>query len=56
MSKSKKSKIEFRHYQMPPNCPVLALLGEKWVQVYGRDIDYLHFHKVLVNICVGIAL
>ncbi len=47
MSKSKKSKIEFRHYQMPPNCPVLALLGEKWVQVYGRDIDYLHFHNYL---------
>lgn len=47
MSKSKKPKIEFRYYQMPPNCPVLALLGEKWVQVYGRDIDYLHFHNYL---------
>lgn len=47
MSKSKKPKIEFRHYQMPSNCPALALLGEKWVQVYGRDIDYLHFHNYL---------
>lgn len=47
MSKSKKPKVEFRHYQMPPNCPVLALLGEKWTQVYGRDIDYLHFHNYL---------
>lgn len=47
MGKSKKPKVEFRHYQMPPNCPVLALLGEKWVQVYGRDIDYLHFHNYL---------
>lgn len=32
---------------MPPDCPVLALLGEKWIQVYGRDIDYLHFHNYL---------
>lgn len=47
MSKSKKPKVEFRHYQMPPDCPVLALLGEKWIQVYGRDIDYLHFHNYL---------
>ena len=47
MGKSKKSKVEFRHYQMPANCPVLALLGEKWTQVYGRDIDYLHFHNYL---------
>lgn len=47
MNKSRKPKIEFRHYQTPPNCPILALLGEKWVQVYGRDIDYLHFHNYL---------
>lgn len=47
MNRSKKPKIEFRHYQMPPNCPILALLGEKWTQVYGRDIDYLHFHNYL---------
>lgn len=47
MGKSKKPKAEFRHYQMPSDCPVLALLGEKWIQVYGRDIDYLHFHNYL---------
>lgn len=47
MSKSKKPKIEFRPYQMPTDCPILALLGEKWTQVYGRDIDYLHFHNYL---------
>lgn len=47
MSKNKKPKIEFRHYQVPSNCPILALLGEKWTQVYGRDIDYLHFHNYL---------
>ena len=47
MSKGRKPKVEFRRYQMPPDCPVLALLGEKWIQVYGRDIDYLHFHNYL---------
>ena len=25
----------------------MALLGEKWRQNYGRDIDYLHFHNYL---------
>jgi len=39
--------MEFRYYQMPPGSPILALLGEKWVQNYGRDIDYLHFHNYL---------
>ncbi len=32
---------------MPEETPFLALLGEKWVQNYGRDIDYLHFHNYL---------
>lgn len=26
---------------------MLALLGEKWVQNYGYQIDYLHFHNLL---------
>lgn len=47
MSKSQKPKIEFRHYQMPPNCPVFALLGDEWVRIYGRDKDYLHFHNYM---------
>lgn len=47
MSKKKKPKIEYRHYQMPVGTPILALLGEKWRQIYGRDIDYLHFHNFL---------
>lgn len=42
-----KAKMEFRYYQMPADSPVLALLGQKWVQNYGRDIDYLHFHNYL---------
>ena len=47
MSKKKKPKMEFRYYEIPAGCPVLALLGEKWVQNYGREIDYLHFHNHL---------
>lgn len=47
MGRKKKSKIEFRYYRMPEDIPFLALLGEKWVQYYGRDVDYLHFHNYL---------
>lgn len=32
---------------MPSGSPILALLGDKWIQVYGRDVDYLHFHNFL---------
>ena len=47
MAKKKKPKMEFRYYQMPAGSPILALLGQKWRQNYGRDIDYLHFHNYL---------
>lgn len=47
MSKKRKPKMEYRYYDIPNGSPVLALLGEKWVQNYGRDIDYLHFHNHL---------
>lgn len=47
MGKKKKPKIEFRYYRMPAGSPILALLGQKWRQNYGRDIDYLHFHNYL---------
>lgn len=47
MSKKKKPKMEYRYYEMPADSPVLALLGEKWIQNYGRNIDYLHFHNHL---------
>ena len=43
----KKPKMEFRYYQMPAGSPILALLGQKWVQHYGENIDYLHFHNYL---------
>ncbi len=43
--RKKKPKMEYRFYEIPAGSPVLALLGEKWIQNYGRDIDYLHFHN-----------
>ena len=39
--------MEFRYYQMPAGSPILALLGQKWIQHYGANIDYLHFHNYL---------
>jgi AraC-like DNA-binding protein len=47
MNRKKKPKMEYRYYEMPEGTPVLALLGERWIQNYGRDIDYLHFHNHL---------
>lgn len=47
MGKKKKSKIEFRYYEMPEGSNILALLGQKWIQPYGEGIDYLHFHNYM---------
>ena len=47
MGKGKKSKIEFRYYKLPMGVPVLALLGDEWIQTYGDGIDYLHFHNCM---------
>ncbi|MDO5409548.1 MAG: AraC family transcriptional regulator [Lachnospiraceae bacterium] len=47
MGKKRKPKLEFRYYQMPPGSPVLPLLGAKWIQEYGNDVDYLHFHNFM---------
>ena len=52
MSKKRKPRIEYRYYEMPAGSSILALLGEKWTQNYGREIDYLHFHNDLeVGFC-----
>lgn len=52
MAEKKKKKMEFRYYQLPPGSPILALLGEKWVQNYGYQIDYLHFHNMMeIGVC-----
>lgn len=47
MSKKKKKAAEFRFYELPQDEPVLALMGSKWIQVYGENIDNLHFHNLL---------
>lgn len=47
MKNTNRPKIEYRYYHLSPDCPVLALLGEKWIRKYGEDkpIEYLHFHN-----------
>lgn len=47
MSKKKKTAAEFRFYELPQDEPVLALMGSKWIQVYGENIDNQHFHNLL---------
>ena len=45
--KRRKPKMEFRYYQMPAGTTILDLLGQKSVQNYENDVDYLHFHNYL---------
>ncbi|MDE6622010.1 MAG: AraC family transcriptional regulator [Lachnospiraceae bacterium] len=47
MSKKKKKPAEFRFYEVPQDESVLALMGSKWIQVYGENIDNMHFHNLL---------
>ena len=47
MSRKKKPRMEYRYYEVPEKCPALVLQGEKWVQNYGYQIDYLHFHNLM---------
>ena len=47
MAKKKKRPAEFRFYELPQDEPVLALMGSKWIQVYGENIDNQHFHNLL---------
>lgn len=52
--KKRKEQIEFRFYEIPQNQPVLALLGEKWIQNYGTGVDKLHFHNYMeIGYCYG---
>lgn len=44
---NKKPKVQFRYYAMPEQVYILPLLGEGWVQEYGKGIDYLHYHNHL---------
>ena len=48
MGRKKRDKIEFRFYELPQGESVLALMGDRWVGVYGhkdRPND-LHFHNL----------
>lgn len=48
----KKSKLQFRYYEMGANTQVLALLGESWRRPYGEDILDMHFHNYMeIGIC-----
>lgn len=47
MPKKRKEPAEFRFYELPQDEPVLALTGNKWIQVYGENIDNKHFHNLL---------
>lgn len=52
MPKKKKQPAEFRFYEVPQEEPVLALMGKKWIQVYGENIDNQHFHNLLeIGLC-----
>ena len=46
MGRKKHETIEFRFYEVPQGQDCLALLGEKWIMVYGKDEKYLHFHNL----------
>ena len=45
--KSPKAQVQFRYYETPPDCHMLALLGSNWIREYGNDLDELHFHNCL---------
>ena len=47
MPKKKKKPAEFRFYEVPQGESVLALMGSKWIQVYGENIDNMHFHNLI---------
>lgn len=47
MPKKKKQPAEFRFYELPQDEPILALMGNKWIQVYGENITNLHFHNLI---------
>ncbi len=47
MSKKKKESTEFRFYELSNDKPALVLVGDKWKQVYGENINNLHFHNLL---------
>jgi AraC-like DNA-binding protein len=51
MAKKKKTIIEYRHYSLPINFPVLLLSGDRW-RISDIKSEHLHFHNCLeIGIC-----
>ena len=51
MPRKKKPVIEYRHYSLPINFPVLLLSGERW-KISDIKSEHLHFHNHLeIGIC-----
>ncbi|MBU3114313.1 AraC family transcriptional regulator [Clostridium lacusfryxellense] len=51
MSRKKKIIIEYRHYSLPINFPVLLLSGDRW-KISDIKSEHLHFHDCLeIGIC-----
>ena len=51
MPKKKKPVIEYRHYSLPVNFPVLLLSGDRW-KISDIKSENLHFHNCLeIGIC-----
>lgn len=51
MPRKKKPVIEYRHYSLPINFPILLLSGERW-KISDIKSNHLHFHNHLeIGIC-----
>src|SRR4029078_2850558 len=51
MPKPKKPVIEYRHYSLPIDFPVLLLSGERW-KISDMKSEHLHFHNHMeIGIC-----
>lgn len=51
MSKRKRPIIEYRHYSLPLNFPILLLSGDRW-RISEKKSGRLHFHNCLeIGIC-----
>lgn len=51
MPRKKKPIIEYRHYSLPINFPILLLSGERW-KISDIKSEHLHFHNHLeIGIC-----
>lgn len=47
MKDKRKVTLEYRHYDIHDDLPILALLGEGWIRHYEKERDRYHFHNYL---------